>query len=100
MPSCKIKVVPKPEVFVATALHSGSNSQGYDPQLRGFVLQAIDVTYLGESNLTGVNDGVTIHAGEQLTVIGFISRGSYESYDLRQMYYIGGPFKLIIEQVE
>lgn len=93
-----LKVFPKTLVGVATVLHDGSNSQGYPPQLEGFVVQAQGDVHFGDASVTGESDGFTIGAGDSVNIVGFLSRGSPFAYDLTKMYYVGGPWKMIIER--
>lgn len=101
MPSSILKIITMDESATPTPLHSGGNGLGYGPQPRGFLIQAYggDV-YLGDSVVTGDTDGFKIAQGEAVNIVGFGSRGTHESYNLTQIYYIGGPFKLILEQSE
>jgi hypothetical protein len=98
MPSI-FQVVPKPAVGTATALHDGTNGPNYPPRLEGFVIQAHGgAVHFGDSAVTGAADGFTVHKGRSINVLGFLSRGSPSVYDLTQMYYVGGPWKLVIER--
>lgn len=91
-------MIPKSAVLSAVALHDGTNGQGHPPQLEGFVVQAIGSVHFGGSGLTGSSDGFTVRAGESVNILGFLSRGTPSAYDLTKLYYIGGPWKLVIER--
>lgn len=93
-----LEVHPMPLVASATALHDGSNSQGYPPQLEGFVVQALETVHFGGSGVSGEEDGFTVRRGEAINIVGFLSRGSPFAYDLTKIYYVGGPWKLVIER--
>lgn len=93
-----IKVVAKPSVLAATAIHDGSNSAGFPPKLEGFVVQALGDTHFGGPGITGSSDGFTVKNGDAVNILGFLSRGSPYAYDLTRLYYVGGPWKLVIEE--
>lgn len=79
----------------ATPVHNGS-SDPYPPHLEGFLIQADggDV-YLGGEDVATV--GLKVRDGETINIVGFLSRGTPYSYDLTQLYYVGGPWRLIVE---
>jgi len=93
-----LQVVAKSLAASATVLHDGTNSQGYPKTLEGFVIQATSDTHFGGSGITGSSNGFTVLAGTAVNITGFLSRGSPTAYDLTQLYYIGGPWKLVIER--
>ncbi|TXH10652.1 MAG: hypothetical protein E6R04_04785 [Spirochaetes bacterium] len=95
-----LKPINMPFAATATPIHDGSNSEGYQSTVEGFIVQSYggDV-YLGESSVTGKTNGLTIKEGEGLNVVGFLSRGSPYSYDLTRIFYVGGPWTMIIEAV-
>lgn len=94
-----LEVHPRVLALAATALHDGSNGQGYPPQVEGFVVQANGgAVHFGNATVTGETDGFTVREGETINILGFSSRGSPFAYDLTKLYYIGGPWKLIIER--
>lgn len=93
-----LKVIPLGVAAVATVLHDGTNAPDYPSKLEGFVVQALGDTHFGGASVTGTADGFTVRNGEAVNVLGFLSRGSPYSYDLTQLYYIGGPWKLIVEE--
>lgn len=95
----KIKVIPFSAVGTATPLHDGTNTPDYPPTIEGALVQVnggADV-YFGDENVSDDSDGYTMEDGDCATITGFLSRGSFDSYDLTKIYYIGGAFKLIIE---
>jgi hypothetical protein len=94
-----LEVHPVALAVVATALHDGTNSMGYPPQLEGFVIQANGgAVHLGGPGVTGEANGFTVREGETINILGFLSRGSPFAYDLTKLYYIGGPWKLVLER--
>lgn len=93
-----LEIHPLSQVGTATPLHDGTNAQNYPKHLEGFVAQALETTHFGQESLTGEANGFTVRRGEAVNFTGFLSRGSPFSYDLTRMYYIGGPWKLIIER--
>lgn len=94
-----LKVIAKTLAASATALHDGTNGFGYPPKLEGFVVQAQSDVHFGGAGVTGESNGFTVKAGEAVNILGFLSRGSYGAYDLTRLYYIGGPWKLVIEEL-
>ena len=86
-----------PAVGSATALHDGTNGL-YPKHLEGFVVQALGATHFGKESVSGEANGFTVRRGEAVNITGFLSRGSPFSYDLTKIFYIGGPWKLIIER--
>lgn len=94
-----MKVTLKPLAAVATVLHDGTNSMPYPQNLEGFLVQAHggDV-YFGDSTVSGESDGFKVTQGDTINILGFLSRGSPYSYDMAELYYIGGPWKIIIEE--
>lgn len=97
MASAQLKVFPKPAAVAATPLHDGTNTQGYPPQVKGFLIQALSDVHFGDENVAGESNAFTVEKGNQAALEGFLSRGTYESYELRQIYHIGGAFKLVLE---
>lgn len=88
-----------PAVVEATALHDGTSSPGFPPKLEGFVVQAHGgETHFGGADVEDEDSGFTVRLGESVNIVGFLSRGSPFAYDLTQLYYIGGPWKLVIER--
>lgn len=78
-------------------MHNGTNGQGYPPKLEGFVVQPTGDVHFGGPGTTGATNGYTILNGQSVNILGFLSRGSFGAYDLTQLYYVGGPWKLVIE---
>jgi len=97
MSSRKLKIKAYGVATEPTRCHDGTNDEGYAPAVEGFVAQAEGDTHFGEAGVTGADDGFTVRAGETVNILGFLSRGSPSSYDLREIYFIGGPWKLIVE---
>lgn len=93
-----IDVIPKPAVVVATPLHDGNTGGPYPKFLEGFVVQATQAVHFGTDAVTGETNGFTVRRGEACNITGFLSRGSPFSYDLTKIFYIGGPWKLVIER--
>ena len=83
----------------ATPLHDGTNSPDYDRYPMSFVIQTNggDV-FIGGPGITGSTDSFTISDGRSVNFEGDLSRGTHESWDLTKIYYVGGPFKLILER--
>lgn len=96
--SRRLHIAAKANVVTATVVHDGTNSPGYPQKVEGFAVQATSDTHFGKSGVTGSTDGFTVLAGETINLTGLLSRGTTDSYDLNQIYYIGGPWKLIIEE--
>lgn len=83
-----------------TPLHNGTNGEGYATQYEEFVLRAqgSDV-YIGDETLDETDlNGILIQDGQQMNFQANTSRGSQKSYDLTEMYYIGGPLVLVLER--
>lgn len=79
-------------------LHDGTNSPGQPPPtVAGFVIQPTATVRLGDTSVTA-STGLEIRKGETANITGFLSRGTYQNYELSQVYYVGGPFELIIEK--
>lgn len=93
-----LEVIPKALAAVATALHDGTNGWPHPPQLEGFIVQATGDVHFGGPAVSGTTDGFTVRNGESINILGFLSRGSPFAYDLTKLYYIGGPWKLVIER--
>lgn len=91
-------VVPMAFAASATQIHDGTNSPAFPHQVEGFVAQALGDVHFGGPTVSGDADGYSIRRGDASNIIGFLSRGSYYSYDLTKLYYVGGPWKLIIER--
>lgn len=93
------KVIQKPAVMTATPLHDGTNNMLHQKFVKGFMIQTFDAAvYFGESSVTGNANGWTVPREQTVNVVGFESRGSFGGYDLSLIYYVGGAFKLIIEE--
>jgi len=99
MPAYTLKAYPKDVEAAATPLHDKSSSQGYNHLQESFVIQASggDV-HLGDSTVTSTINAFTIPEGKSVNITGLLSRGTRWSYDLSELYYVGGPFKLVIER--
>lgn len=80
-------------------LHDGTNAAGQPPPtVAGFVAQPVsEQVYFGESDVA-VGAGLAVPAGTSLTISAQSSRGSYQSYELTKIYYIGGAFTLTVEK--
>jgi len=94
--SYALKVIPKSVAVAATKLHDGTNGQGHDDQVIEFLIEAVDDTFIGGSDVSGDTNGITICAGEIKSFEASLSRGQPGAFDLKCIYYFGGPFKLII----
>lgn len=80
-----------------TPLHDGTNAAGFPVYLTEFTIQnngGVDL-FLGGPAVTGDTDGLTLGDGCSLKAIGPESRGETSEYDMRELYYVGGSFKLI-----
>lgn len=95
-----MKVVPYVTVVAATPLHDGTNSANIPLYLSSFLIQnnSGEDLFIGEQDVTGDTNGVTIGPGCTLKAVGPNSRGETSQYDMRQVYYIGGAFKLIYDK--
>lgn len=80
-------------------LHDGTNTPGQPPPtVAGFVIRpSVDDVILGGPDVD-TSPGFSIKFGQVANVVGFLSRGSYQNYELTQIYYVGGPFTLTIEK--
>lgn len=87
-----------PAAASPTPLHDGTNTPGQPPPtVAGFVVQPSGLVHLGGADVTSTT-GLRVKPGETANITGFLSRGSYQNYELSQVYYVGGPFELIIEK--
>jgi hypothetical protein len=94
----KLRVIPFAAEASATPLHDGINGNPYPYYAAGVTIQTNggDV-HLGGSTVTGQSDGFTIPDGSNINLESFKSRGTSWDWDLREIYFVGGPFKLILE---
>jgi len=92
--SYAIQVVTKSLAVSATRLHDGTNGQGHSMQVVEFLVEAVGDTYIGGSDVSGASNGVTILSGEIKSFEAPQSRGQASDFDLRCIYYFGGPLKL------
>lgn len=93
----KIQVVDLAEVATATPLHNGTNAQGHPRYPTEFIISATSKDVIvGGSNVTDSTNGETVCKGDAADWEAPLSRGEPDSWDLTQIYYVGGAGKLTL----
>ena len=98
----KFRAVNIPLAAAPTLIHAvNTNIVGFPHQNSNFQVQSEDGTvdvYIGDNNLTAVNKlGLKFAAGSITDVQALDSRGSAQAFNFTKMYYVGGPFTLILQ---
>ena len=96
----KLEIIVYPATVTPLPLHDGTNGSGQPPKyLKDALAQAggADV-FFGGPNISGDADAFTLCKGDCARFTGVSSRGETDEYDLTEMYYVGGSFKLIVDR--
>ena len=100
MSTFALKTILKAAAVTPTPLHDGTNGDplGGRPTVPGFIVEADGASvFLGGSDVADQDNGFEVCDGERMAFTGFPSRGSYQDYQLTQIYYVGGPLRLTVE---
>jgi hypothetical protein len=97
----QVRVYSRLAAGSATPLHDGTDSASNPPRYVRAFLADVDggaTVYFGKSDLTGAANGLAVEDGCELRANAPLSRGQSGDYDLTQIYYMGGAFKLVIDE--
>jgi hypothetical protein len=93
----KLKIFEYADEAAATPLHDGTNTAGQPPKLaENIVIQADSNVRFGGPDVTS-SVGLLAKKNETTNIATVLSRGTNKSYDLSQIYYVGGSFQLTVE---
>lgn len=101
MSTTKIQGYPKVVSPTPVALHDGTNVQDHAMQINNFQVQVPEgsaIVGIGGSGMTVAADGTIVQPGQTIDFEAPSSRGTSHAFDLSKIYYVGGPFTLILHE--